>query len=158
MIILFFLGGDMNDENNFNMNYLYNIPNETISKSKILFIQKNLSEKTFIQIDENTDYILTDFPKNYPEILYFNKHKMKLTSVDFDIDRSNEKLQRPRKKIKKYNFDMPERIRVNQNRENSIEKPITLENEEIDFIKENEIKTKNKHTSKFEPNIPQNNE
>ena len=155
---IIFLGGDMNDENNSNMNYLYNIPNETISKSQIPFIQKNLSEKTFIQIDENTDYILTDFPKNYPEILYFNKHKMKLTSVDFDIDRSNEKLQRPRKKIKKYNFDMPERIRVNQNRENSIEKPITLENEEIDFIKENEIKTKNKHTSKFEPNIPQNNE
>ena len=83
---------------------------------------------------------------------------MKLTSVDFDIDRSNEKLQRPRKKVKKYNFDMPEKIRVNQNRENSIEKPITLENEEIDFIKENEIKTKNKPTSKFEPNVPQNNE
>ena len=35
------------------MNYLYNIPNETISKSQILFIQKNLSEKTFIEIDEN---------------------------------------------------------------------------------------------------------
>ena len=154
-----FLGGDMNDENNSIMNYSYNIPNETISKTQIPFFQKNLAEKTFIEIDENTDYILTDYPKNFPEILYFNKKKMKLTSVDFDIDKSNEKLQRPRKKNnKKYNFDMPERIRVNHNKENQIEKPITLENDDIDFIKQNEIKTKNKHQNKFEPEIPQNNE
>ena len=155
---IIFLGGDMNDEINSNMNYLFNIPNETISKSQVPFFQKNLSEKTFIQIDENTDYILTDFPKNYPEILYFNKHKMKLTSVDFDIDRSNEKLQRPRKKInKKYNFDMPEKIRINHNTKNLIEKPITLENEENELIKTIENKTKTKQ-SKFESNIPQNDE
>ena len=155
---IIFLGGDMNDEINSNMNYLFNIPNETISKSQVPFFQKNLSEKTFIGIDENTDFILTDFPKNYPEILYFNKQKMKLTPVDFDIDRSNEKLQRPRKKInKKYNFDMPEKIRINHNTKNLIEKPITLENEENELIKTIENKTKTKQ-SKFESNIPQNDE
>ena len=83
---------------------------------------------------------------------------MKLTPVDFDIDRSNEKLQRPRKKInKKYNFDMPEKIRINHNTKNLIEKPITLENEENELIKTIENKTKTKQ-SKFESNIPQNDE
>ncbi len=148
---IIFLGGDMIDDNNSDMNYIYNIPSDTIYKSNVPFFQKNLSEKTFLEYNEKTDFIIPDYSKNSPEIIYFNKENSKISQIPFQM---NNKLRAPNPKprnIRKYNFNMPEKKIIKQ-KEIEVEKPMILKNEENENIRETEPKLH----SKFNANIPNN--
>ena len=68
-----------------NTNYVYKIPDETIYKSEVLFIQKNLSEKNFVDIDNKNKLVLPT------EIFLFNKEKYNLHSINFQIEKPPEK-------------------------------------------------------------------
>ena len=70
---IIFLGGDMNESKYSDTNYVYKIPDETIYKSEVPFIQKNLSEKNFVDIDNKNKLVLPNYNKNCPEIFLFNK-------------------------------------------------------------------------------------
>ena len=70
---IIFLGGDMIESEYPDMNYVYKIPDETIYKSEVLFIQKNLSEKNFVDIDNKNKLVSPNYNKNSPEIFLFNK-------------------------------------------------------------------------------------
>ena len=103
-----------------NTNYVYKIPDETIYKSEVPFKQKNLSEKSFVDIDNKNKLILPNYNKNSPELLLFNKEKFNLHSINFQIDKPVEKIFRapPRKKIN-YSFDynMPVRVKLDDKKD-----------------------------------------
>ena len=111
---IIFLGGDMNESKYSDTNYFYKIPDETIYKSEVPFIQKNLSEKNFVDIDNKNKLVLPNYNKNCPEIFLFNKEKYNLHSIIFQIEKPPEKvvLKNVKKKIN-YSFDYNMPVRVN---------------------------------------------
>ena len=121
---IIFLGGDMIESKYSDMNYSYKIPDETIYKSVVPFKQKNLSEKSFVDIDNKNKLILPNYNKNSPELLLFNKEKFNLHSINFQIDKPVEKIFRapPRKKIN-YSFDynMPVRVKLDDKKDEKFE-------------------------------------
>ena len=72
---IIFLGGDMDKDkissDNPIMNYQYNFKDNIIKPSKINFTQINLTEKTFLNFDNNHDFIFPDFNKTCPEVVFF---------------------------------------------------------------------------------------
>ena len=84
---IIFLGGDMSESQYSNTNYVHKIPDETIYKSEVPFIQKNLSEKNFVDIDNKNKLVLPNYNKNSPEIFLFNKEKYNLHSINFQIEK-----------------------------------------------------------------------
>ena len=88
---IIFLSGDMIESQYSNTNYVYKIPDETIYKSEVPFIQKNLSEKNFVDIDNKNKLVLPNYNKNNPEIFLFNKEKYNLHSINFQIEKPPEK-------------------------------------------------------------------
>ena len=79
---IIFIGGiydNDNKENDINsrerMNLQYNINKNTIEKSDIEYKDINFSEKTFYPFDIKTYYIIPNFNKRSPKIIYFYKDK-----------------------------------------------------------------------------------
>ena len=104
-----FLGGDM-EKNGNEFNYEYDINKKLVKKSNIKFKKFNLKEKTFLKYNDSLDFVLTDFNKVKPEVLFYKKNKNKFKSFHFNpkilntqTDTSNNKL----KNSQKFNFDMP---------------------------------------------------
>ena len=139
---ILFLGGNM-DEKASEFNYKYNISSETIEDSNIPFKEYNFKEKTFLPYKENVDYILPDFNRYHPEVIFYQKNKNKLSFVNYE-PKNNNKLKTAPRKDYKFNFNMPLINSKEENKEN-IENIDNLENiENIENIdnKENLIKNK----------------
>ena len=109
---IIFLGGEMNGMNqknkNINMNLLYNINNNIIEFSLVKFRSFKLKEKGFSPFNNMYDFILTDFPRESPQMAFYNKKKGKIELIKFSSDYilknkqnliENEKNQNINKKI-----------------------------------------------------------
>ena len=108
---IIFLGGNM-DNQNINdeiFNYKYNTNSNNIEISKVPYRKYNFKEKTFLPYNKNIDYILPDFNKQHPEVVFFVKNKNKIEAIDYEPKKNNSQL----KSLKapgldcKYDFNMP---------------------------------------------------
>ena len=124
---IIFIGGNMDgggDENENKFNYKYNINMNTVEFSEIPFKEYNLKEKTFLTYNQNVDYILPDFNRHQPEVIFFQKNKNKLNLVKYHSNKEN-KFQNPHKPLieYKYNLNMPSIFSPNhENKENKYNK------------------------------------
>ena len=109
-----FLGGNMDyytDGNKLN-NYKYNPFNNLIEPSDVPYREYNFKEKTFLPYNKNIDYILPDFNKQHPEIVFYVKNKSKVEKVNYKpnlgINKKNV-LRGARRPLfdSKYDFNMP---------------------------------------------------
>ena len=147
-----FLGGEMNNENEFN--YEYDIDENLIKKSDLKFKRFNLREKTFMKYNKKIDFLLTDFNRGRPEILVYKNNRNYFNSIFFSADNlkrislNNE----TQKKNKKYNFDMPDFSNYENNKfnfdfNNNVNNNLKEENEnnfqsaEKNFNNNNNIKS-----------------
>ena len=104
-----FLGGDM-EKNGNEFNYEYDINKKLVKKSNIKFKKFNLKEKTFLKYNDSLDFLLTDFNKVRPEVLFFKKNKNIFKSFQFFpkiLNIETNSLNRNRNISQKFNFDMP---------------------------------------------------
>ena len=113
---IIFLGGNMDyyniDENTLN-NYQYNPDTNTIGISTIPYKDYNFKEKTFLPYNKNIDYILPDFNKQHPEVVFYVKNKSKVEKVNYKPNKNNSNkeniLRGPKRPLfdSKYDFNMP---------------------------------------------------
>lgn len=84
---IIFLGGEINYDNinlvKNNMNFLYNILNNSIDFSQVKFKSFHLKEKGFSPFNNAYDFVLTDFPRESPQIAFYNKNKRKIEVINF---------------------------------------------------------------------------
>ena len=138
---IIFLGGiydntqnKTGEENNPIMNMKYNINKNTIDNSDIPFQEVSFGEKTFLPMDYKNYFILPNFPKRLPNVVYFEKEKnlFKISSYKSNPrnqkkkDEHNTRLFSSKIKASLFglNFDMPglhKEIDINMN--NNIEFP-----------------------------------
>ena len=132
---ILFIGGNMNEEENKNkFNYQYNIYLNTIGETDIPFKEFNLKEKTFLPYNENIYYIIPDFNRHHPEIIFYQKNKKKLNFVKYEPEHhdqnqkyinNNNNINIKVNKDYKYNLNMPsislhkKEINNNNNEENN---------------------------------------
>ena len=83
--IIFLGGGYMgNSFDNKNLvNYKYDIYRNKIEETNIPFIDFKLKEKTFINYNNNIDYILPNFNRENPEVIFYRKNKNKIEKILF---------------------------------------------------------------------------
>ena len=106
--IIIFIGGNMNDKDNMNKyNYKYNVNMNTIEMTDIPFKEYILKEKTFLPFNDNIDYILPDFNRNHPEVLFYQKNKNKLNLVNYEASHIRNNICQKKLYDNKYNFNMP---------------------------------------------------
>ena len=133
---IIFLGGNFDDnigKNNL-VNYLYHINKNEIETSDVPYINYSLKEKTFIKYNKNIFYILPDFNRNNPEVIFYTKNKnitkkiilkpnknIKISSI------SNYSLGNVNDDIEKTNFIFPD----------SFQDSILLDNSQIKINNEN---------------------
>ena len=101
-----------NDNNMEIMNIRYNIPKNIMEKSDIAFQEISLSEKTFLPLDYNKYFILPNYSKRTPEIVYYNREENKVQISSYKSEYMNKKKNKtPNLKVKAslfdINFDMP---------------------------------------------------
>ena len=70
---------------------MYNIANNTIGISQIKYQKFNLKEKAFCPFNKSYDYILTDFPRESPQIAFLNIKKGKIELINFSPDDNSKK-------------------------------------------------------------------
>ena len=178
---IIFIGGDINNKyKKEEFNYKYNIKENLISITKIPFNNCKLKEKTFLSFKKNIDFILPNFERNNPEVIFFIKNKNKIEKINYKQNESpsNIKIQEPDYKydfnmpkvaipdpISSFNFEQENNIISNQNSSNSkrdmngnnqINNIInynnikTIENNEININKEDNFNNNNKIISTFQ--------
>ena len=107
---IIFLGGNIDNynQNDEVYNYKYNTNLNTIELSNIPYRKYNFKEKTFLTYRKNIDYILPDFNKQHPEVVFFVKKNNRIEAIDYE-----PKLNPQLKSLKppltdfKYDFNMP---------------------------------------------------
>ena len=111
---IIFLGGNMDyyTEGNQLMNYKYNPNTNLIEISKVPYKDFNFKEKTFLTYNKNIDYILPDFNKRHPEVVFYVKNKSKIEKVFYkpNLDLNKKNILRGAKKSlihSKFDFNMP---------------------------------------------------
>ena len=136
---ILFLGGNMDENEDKNKyNYIYNIKSNEIELSDIPFEEYNFKEKTFLPYNKNIDYILPDFNRNHPEIIFYQKNKKKVNIVKYRPESKNKAPININTYSQKFNFIIPKSI-PNIGNDNIINN-----NEEIDIkIEKPKIDTKN---------------
>ena len=143
---IIFIGGmyDDNKENenadNEKMNMQYNITENKIEKSDNPFKDICFSEKCFLPLDYNTYYIIPNFNKRSPKIIYYYKNR---NLIDFNSYHSTHRLKGKNSKvktatIKQYfeglELDMPnqnEESEMNSNKDNNITSNFIVNPEKI---------------------------
>ena len=172
---ILFLGGNMNGEYKKNkFNYKFNTNNKSVEISEIPFEEYNFKEKTFLPYNNNVDYILPDFNRHHPEVIFFQKNKNKLSLVKYEPSK-DKNLRSGKKNILdfKYNFNMPsislptqennshkENINLNSNikGENLIGQFINNNDANINNNEKNIFEKPDEDTIKNKDNIEQNDE
>jgi hypothetical protein len=167
-----FLGGDM-EKNGNEFNYEFDINKKLVKRSNIKFKKFNLKEKTFLKYNDSLDFLLTDFNKVRPEVLFFKKNKNIFKSFQFYPKLLNQNSLNNKNKLKKsqkFNFDMPkydsciqtdnennENVPINNEDKNSSyycdenknDEDINNPNYEVDlFLKQSNINLKNPKNKK----------
>ena len=154
---ILFLGGNMDEDKNEKYNYKYNINNNVIESSNIPFEEYNFKEKTFLPYNNNVDYILPDFNRNHPEVVFYQKNKNKVSLVKYKPNNENKLRAKP-KILKKLdlNFNMPQilnQIPTSENKANKEEENnnINIVNEEANInININNINSDNQNNNEKE--------
>ena len=98
------------EKNGNEFNYEYDINRKLVKKSNIKFKKFNLKEKTFLKYNDSLDFVLTDFNKIKPEVLFYKKNKNKFKSFYFNpkiLNNQPDSLNNKLKSSQKFNFDMP---------------------------------------------------
>ena len=143
---IIFIGGNMynedsfignnNDNNKYNLKYDVNL--NTIEPTNIPFKEYYLKEKTFLPYNENIDYILPDFNRFHPEVLFYQKNKNKLSLVKYESFNGNNVSNIYNKSFhdNKFNLDMP--ILSSLKNDNKDIKNEDNNNNEIENMKINE--------------------
>ena len=149
---ILFLGGNMDvnekgDKNEFN--YSYNIKSNEIELSDIPFEEYNFKEKTFLPFNENIEYILPDFNRNHPEVIFYQKNKRKVNIVKYKPESKKKSPININTYSQKFNFNIPIISIPNNGTDNIINN-----NEEIDT----KIDKPNLNTKNLSRNININNE
>ena len=163
---IIFLGGDMNNVNEKNnlFNCVYNINKNTIEESKTPFIKYNLKEKTFIKYSKNVDYILPNFDRKMPEVIFYIKKKSKTEKIIFKLNQKmlspqlNIDFVRPKDDLEKTTFNFPEsiiledsQIKQNYKNNNDIDKNILINNS-YNINNDNNKNSSNKIVKNKRPN------
>ena len=107
---IIFLGGNMDNysDNSEIFNYKYNTNFNTIELSKVPYRRYNFKEKTFLTYKKNIDYILPDFNKQHPEVVFFVKKNNKMEAIDYEPKMNSQlKSLKPPMGDFKYDFNMP---------------------------------------------------
>ena len=109
---IIFLGGNMDNytDRNILTNYKYNPNNNNIEISNVPYRDYNFKEKTFLPYNKNIDYILPDFNKQHPEVVFYVKNKSKVEKVNYRPNiKSDHMLRGPKKGAfdSKFDFNMP---------------------------------------------------
>ena len=121
---IIFLGGNILDEQNDNndfKNYRYNIKENKIEFSEVPFVNIQLKEKTFLNFNKKDDiyFILSDFYKKCPQVVFYIKNKNKVKVVDYKPEITSPKKREKEEnnlilkgvnfnnKNKSFNFNMP---------------------------------------------------
>ena len=120
---IIFLGGIYDNTRSLNyndnspkMNTRYNISKNSIEKSDISFQEISLSEKTFLPLDDKTFFILPNFPKRSPKIIYYNRERNEINITNYTSNTNMMKKKqnhniKPNTQIiaslSGLNFDMP---------------------------------------------------
>ena len=110
--VIIFLGGNMDNYTDGNklINYKYNPYRNIIELSDVPYRDYNFKEKTFLPYNKNIDYILPDFNKQHPEVVFYVKNKSKIEKVNYKPNSERENILRSRKRPlfdSKYDFNMP---------------------------------------------------
>ena len=107
---IIFLGGNMDNssENDESFNYKYNINSNAVEISKVPYRRYNFKEKTFLTYNKNVNFILPDFNKQHPEVVFYVKNKNKLEPINYEPKfNSQQKSLQPPMPDHKYDFNMP---------------------------------------------------
>ena len=163
------------EDNNSNMmkimNTRYNITKNIMDISDIPFQEISLSEKTFLPLDDKIFFIIPNFPKRSPKIVYYNRDKNEIHTSSFKsnmnyVKKNNNNYINYNSQIKaslfNVNFDMPglhkeivlNNNSINKNNELNIINPsfgadITMNNPNL-FISTNPLVD---NTNKFSSNV-----
>ena len=160
---IIFIGGNLdieNEEENLTerKNFKYNLNNNSIEESETTYINYNFKEKTFLKYNEKISYILPDFNRYHPEVMFYQKEK---NAIKFLKCYSKKKLEeKEREKIEKNNRDFsPIKITMKYNL-NQPKDDNNIIKEEIKPINENsENKNEEKKDQEEEKKVEeQNNE
>ena len=127
---IIFIGGNMANENS-KFNYKYNTKEDKIEITNIPFTEVNLKEKTFLPCKKNIDFILPEFDKENPKIIFFSKNKNKVEIVNYQPQ--NKSLATDFK----YDFNMP-KVQISDNDNNNIFNSNSNRINDINNIKESE--------------------
>ena len=103
---IIFLGGIMDNYSYDNKlaNYKYNTNSNVIEISKVPHHKYNFKEKTFLAYKKNIDFILTDFNRYHPEVVFYVKNKSKLESLHYE-SKCNSHLKSLNPSISDFKFD-----------------------------------------------------
>ena len=160
---IIFIGGNLdieNEEENLTerKNFKYNLNNNSIEESETNYINYNFKEKTFLKYNEKISYILPDFNRYHPEVMFYQKEK---NAIKFLKCYSKKKLEeKEREKMEKNNRDFsPIKITMKYNL-NQPKDDNNIIKEEIKPINENsENKNEEKKDQEEEKKVEeQNNE
>ena len=154
---IIFIGGiydkstnyDSEDNNMKIMNTRYNIAKNILEKSDIPFKEISLSEKAFLPLNDKVFFIIPNYSRKTPEIIFYNRDKNEVQISSYKSDSQNKTRKKkninPNLLIKNtffnINFDMPGR-----HKEKLLNNNISESNNELNIIEpspNNEITMKN---------------
>jgi hypothetical protein len=159
-----------NDTNNECMNIQYNENNNIIEKSSIEYKEISFNEKTFLPLNNKTYFILPNFNKRSPKVIYYYRDKNFVEIKEFhtsssykiDLEKIRTKQIKPsldglifdqptsHKRNSKSSIDIKINVNVNDNKlNNDIKKTVTEEIKpddiKIDITKNNILTTEINH-------------
>ena len=100
---IIFIGGNMVNQYR-KFNYKYNTKENKIEITNILFSESNLKEKTFLPLKKHVDFILPNFDRDKPEVLFLIKNKNKTEKINYQPKEAQTKIPEA---DYKYDFNMP---------------------------------------------------
>ena len=135
-------------------NFKYNINNNTIEKSDIPYIDYNFKEKTFLKYNDKISYILPDFNRYHPEVMFYQKEKNLIKFLKCYSKKKLEAKEKEEKNIRdfspikigfKINLNQPKEVgNININLNNEFKKEDNKKDNEEDNKEDNNNKEDNK--------------
>ena len=144
------------------MNIKYNIPRNIIEKTDIAFEEISFGEKTFLPLDYNNYFILPNFSKRAPKIVFYNKENNLLQITTCTSNHKTDKKKKNnntnfagfiKSSLMGLNFDMPGFLRNKKVNQKKNKNHLSSNEDNINFnldINKNDIKTNKNDTNKFE--------
>ena len=149
---IIFIGGNLDLEEKDNISerksFKYNIENNSIEESETDYIEYNFKEKTFLKYNEKISYILPDFNRYHPEVMFYQKEKnaikflkcyskKKLEEKEREKEEKNIRDFSPIKMQIKFNLNQPKETNFNDDNFNTKLAKDFNKDEEIKLINEN---------------------